>query len=112
MEAIEAARKDPETELIPTSLHCSPRSFFLRVIGNSMEPDIQHGALVLVDPDLAYGHGDIVVARNGDGEANIKMLVKDGGEWYLMPKNKDFPTRPLGKSVIVGVVREALRRFK
>ncbi|MBU2788609.1 hypothetical protein HFQ13_10445 [Acidithiobacillus sp. VAN18-1] len=111
-EAIECARRDPFTELIPTSLHCSPNAFYLRVVGKSMEPDIPDDSLVLVDPELSFQHGDVVVARNGDNEANIKTLLRDGGSWYLAPKNPDYPTKPLGDCIIVGVVREAIRRFR
>ncbi|MEY2342092.1 LexA family protein [Acidithiobacillus sp. IBUN Pt1247-S3] len=111
-DVVERYRRDPATEWIPTSLHCSPNSFYLRVVGKSMEPDIPDGSLVLVDPGLSYQHGDIVVARNGDNEANVKTLLRDGGSWYLAPKNPDYPTKPLGECVIVGVVREAIRRFR
>lgn len=112
-EAIEAARLAPETEWHPTSKRCSASSFYLRVTGKSMEPDIADGSLILVDPELAYEHGDIVVVRNGDHEANVKQLSRDGDQWYLVPRNPDYRTRPLDRECrIVGVVREVIKIFR
>ncbi|WP_215844002.1 S24 family peptidase [Acidithiobacillus montserratensis] len=110
-EIVELARQSPETEMAPSPIICSPMSFYLRVVGASMEPVILDGVLVLVDPERQYQHGSIVVTRNGDNEANVKRLMRDGGEWYLVPANPSYPTKPLGNSIIVGVVVGAVTRF-
>lgn len=95
-----------------TSTRCSPSSFYLKMEGKSMEPEIPDGFLVLVDPELKYQHGDIVATRNGSGNANIKMLSKDGDKWYLVPKNPDraYRTEEMDKEAeVVGVIREIVK---
>lgn len=52
-----------------------------------------------------------MIARNDD-EATFKQLVKDGGDWYLKPLNERYSIKPLGSFHIIGVVCEAIRKFR
>ena len=99
-------------EWIKTTAPIHKHTYALRVRGDSMEPDIPSGFVVIVEPDLEPVDGDVVVAKNGDGEANIKYLVKVSGDWYLKPANRAYPPKPLGDAQVIGVVREIVRRLR
>lgn len=87
-------------------------TFALRVVGDSMEPDFPAGTILIIEPELSPEPNDFVIAKNGDGEATFKQLTKDGGDWYLKPLNSRYPIKPLGTSRIIGVVRDAVRKFR
>ena len=77
-----------------------------------MEPEFSAGTILIVEPDLEALPGNYVIARNGDQEATFKQLVRDGSDLYLKPLNPRYPLKPLGDSIIVGVVREAVKRYR
>lgn len=92
-------------------------TFALRVKGDSMvspsgAPSFPEGFILVVEPEMDFAPGDFVVAMNGDEEATFKQIVKDGGDWYLKPLNPNYRMKPLGNAKIVGVVREAILKFK
>lgn len=99
-------------EWVTATQNVGPRSFALRVKGDSMEPDFPDGMIVVFDPDLDPVPGDFVVAQNGDNEATFKRLVKDGSDWFLQPSNQRYPIKPLGDSRIIAVAREAVKKLR
>ena len=60
------------------------RLFFVKVKGNSMEPRIFEGDIVLVDKDAPIGKGDLVAAILKDGELVIKRYWKDRGDGTII----------------------------
>ncbi|WP_167761444.1 S24 family peptidase [Duganella callida] len=61
----------------------------LTVAGESMEPNLYEGDVVIIDTaDKAMKDG-VVYAFNYDGEAVIKRLVKERGDWWLFSDNPD-----------------------
>jgi repressor LexA len=87
--------------------------FILRVRGDSMVGDhIRDGDLVVVDPRLEGGEGEIVVALVGD-EATVKRLHREGRRAELRSSNPAYPPIPLeedGEEVrILGRVVSLLR---
>lgn len=110
-EVIDRADLGDDFELVPITAPKLRHTFALAVTGDSMSPDFPEGMRLIVEPDLEYQAGDYVIAKNG-GEATFKQLVRDGGDWYLKPINPQYPTKPLGESRIIGVVREAVRKFR
>lgn len=101
-----------EMEKIPTTVPVNKCTFALRVKGDSMEPEFLEGVIVIVEPDLDPQAGDFVIVMNGDGEANLKQLVKDGGDWLLKPMNERYGIKPLGSNTIVGVVRGQTKHYR
>lgn len=97
---------------IETGVTVRPHTFALRVTGDSMEPEFAHGTIVIVEPEMDAHPGDYVIAKNGDEEAVLKKLVRDGADLYLVPLNTRYPIKPLGTARIVGVVREAVKRYR
>ena len=73
-------RIDLNRDLINNALS----TFYIRVTGDSMEPEIQAGALLIVDRMAETSDGDIVVARLAD-ELCVKQLrfEKNGAIWLV-----------------------------
>ena len=66
----------------------------IRVCGRSMEPTLQAGARILVDPQRTRRlHGHIYVVWTEDGLV-VKRLIRDGDDWLLVSDNEDQETYP------------------
>lgn len=85
--------------------------FYLRAKGNSMAPTIPDGALVLVreQPDVESGEIAAVLV-NGETEATLKRVKRQGDMVILMPDNPAYepivvtshnPARIIGRAVQV-----------
>lgn len=109
-EAIDNLHPGDFERMVDVSVPVGPHTFALRVDGDSMEPEFRHGDIVIVEPDFIAGHGNFVIAKNG-GNATFKQLWMEAGDWYLKPLNDRYPIKPLGDSVIIGVVREKTKRY-
>ncbi|MFJ8100385.1 LexA family protein [Lysinibacillus sp. NPDC096212] len=83
--------------------------FALQAKGDSMEPTIPDGAIVLlrVQPDVENGEIAAVLV-NGDEEATLKRVKKQGDTVFLMPENPKYapyivdennPARIIGKAI-------------
>jgi len=101
-------------EYIATDAKVRTHTYALRVVGDSMIPVFQAGMIVIVEPDMAAISGDYVIAKNGDNEATLKQLIKDGADWYLKPLNPQYPMKSANNVNIVGVVIQAqsVTKFK
>ncbi len=78
-------------EWVVTTATVGPNAFALRVVGDSMEPKIPDGAIVIIDPARSFQHGSIVLAkRTGDQEATLKQLWYDGALPKLRPLNPRY----------------------
>lgn len=100
-------------EWVETSGKYSATTYALRVNGSSMQPTINDGAVIIVDPQAEWGHNKIVVVRqNGDDDVTVKRLIKDGGTWFLKPDNDRFPIMTMRDDAhICGVVVEMIVKF-
>jgi SOS-response transcriptional repressor LexA len=79
-------------EWVHTTARVGPNAFALRVVGDSMEPRIPDGAIVILDPDRAHHHGTIVLAKRVlDQQATLKQLWFDGATPSLRPLNPRYP---------------------
>lgn len=79
-------------EWVVTTATVGPNAFALRVVGDSMEPRIPDGAIVIIDPSRSYKHGSVVLAkRSSDQEATLKQLWFDGAVPKLRPLNDRYP---------------------
>lgn len=87
--------------------------FFLRVSGNSMEPKIHTGDLVLIRRQKYASEGQIVAARVNGDEATLKRYKRQGEIVLLLPENPAFDVRivpikdfEIGDAQIIGVALE------
>lgn len=82
-------------------------SFALRVLGDDMAPEFNHGEIVIVEPDGLMKDGSFVVARVGD-EWLLRQLRRAGSAWCLRaldPARTDRPEIALPDlSAVRGVV--------
>jgi repressor LexA len=85
--------------------------FYLRAKGKSMEPTIPDGSLVLIreQPDVENG-AIAAVLVNGDEEATLKRVKRQGNLLILLPDNPEYepiivtpdnPARVIGRAVQV-----------
>jgi len=81
---------DGECEMYSAPDGTSERSYYVRADGDSMEPDIMNGALVLCDPDAEVVSGKIV-HYTWDGENGIKKYLNINGQVMLQPINTKYP---------------------
>lgn len=95
----------------PTDFLPSGKLFYLRAKGQSMDPTIKDGSLVLIrqQPDVEDGEIAAVLFVDDD-EATLKRIKRAGATVILMPDNRkyepivvdqDHPVRILGKAVRV-----------
>lgn len=93
-----------------TTAKVSKNAFALRIVGDSMtnpygSPSLPPGSIVIIEPNRAPRHNDIVVARLDDSqEATIKKLIIDGSQKFLKPLNPQYPVIEInGNCTICGV---------
>lgn len=105
---------------LPCPAQHSPRTFALRVRGESMfDPhgrrSFREGDVVYVDPDRQAENGSLVIAKLTDSqEATFKQLVIEDGARYLKALNPAWPERMMpinGNCIIVGVVFSKVELF-
>lgn len=95
----------------PTDFLPSGKLFYLRAKGQSMDPTIKDGSLVLIrqQPDVEDGEIAAILFVDDD-EATLKRIKRAGSTVILMPDNRkyepivvdqDHPVRILGKAVRV-----------
>lgn len=96
---------------LPTIQKLGPRSYALRVKGDSMTApygrSYPEGCIIYVDPDTAVTNGARVIAKLPDSEeATFKMYVEDAGKRFLKPLNPQYPILELTSDMLIcGVVR-------
>lgn len=69
------------------------RLFALRVSGESMEPHLYDGDLVIINSEDASPRDHEVYVVNYEGEVLIKRLLRDAGEWWLTSDNPRYQSK-------------------
>ena len=89
--------------------------FYLRVRGDSMEPDIREGDLALIKKQDCLETGEMGVIILDDDEGTIKKFIKKDGVVILQSLNPKYPPKILtsgdGPLHIVGKLVEIKRKF-
>lgn len=109
---IDAIEEIIDYEEIPQSMASQGEFFGLKVTGNSMEPKISEGDVVIVRKQSDVDNGDIAIVLVNGNEATIKKINKFSGGINLIPSNSSYdvitytnddieqlPVRILGKVV-------------
>jgi len=109
-----AAENYSEYIYMPKDRLPSGNLFYLRAKGASMVPTIPDGALVLIQEQPEVESGAIAaVLVNGDTEATLKRVKRQGNMLILMPDNPEYepiivtpdnPARIIGRAVQVTTV--------
>lgn len=84
--------EDYEDVIVPKSE--DEKSYFcIRVKGNSMEPRIKNGDLIICKKQNDVDTGDIAAVLINGHEATVKKIKKDENGIWLIPNNPMFETR-------------------
>jgi len=107
-----------ETYLVPIVGRVKPQKdwFVLKVKGNSMEPYIHDGSILVVEPaHFGYAEsGQIVVLCEEDGDwihgCTVKKIKDAGDKWLIIPLNGTYEAyaKPKNEVKIKGVVRKVI----
>ncbi len=88
-------------------------AYYIRVEGDSMAGQIEHGDCCIVDRAAETGNGHIVVARVG-GEFTIKILrIEENGDIWLDPANPAYQPIKINEGIdfeIWGRVASSFRK--
>ena len=90
---IEASEDVIGEEMITQKMAESGEYFGLRISGNSMEPEIHHGSIVIVRQQDDVENGDIAIVLINGGEATCKKIEKFDNGIMLVPFNKEYPEK-------------------
>lgn len=85
--------------------------FFVRAKGNSMEPKIQSGDLVLIKQQPSYDMNDYVFVIHND-LPKLKKIIKKEGKLYLESVNRFFDNVEVSKydeTKVIGVVKKIIK---
>jgi len=85
--------------------------FFVRAKGNSMEPKIQNGDLVLIKQQPSYDPNDYVFVIHND-LPKLKKIVKQEDKLYLESVNRFFDNVEISKydeAKVIGVVKKIIK---
>lgn len=94
---------------LPTRLTGRGQLFVLEVRGDSMiDAAICDGDYVVVRAQNVAENGEIVAAMI-DGEATVKVWLRDDSGTWLLPRNPDFQPIPAGPAQILGRVVTVVR---
>ncbi len=89
------------------------KCFFVRAKGNSMEPKIQDGDLVLIQQQDSYDQNEYVFVVHND-LPKLKKVVKQNDKRYLESVNRFFDKMEISKfdeTKIVGVIKKVIKNF-
>jgi SOS-response transcriptional repressor LexA len=78
------------------------RAFAIRVAGNSMEPEIREGDVVICSPTMELHNGECAVVRTHSGQAFIKFWRRKGDEVVLESANPAYKPIHLPVAEIAG----------
>ena len=85
-------RPDPDPEAEAAS--CSGgEGFALRVLGDDMAPEFNHGEIIIIEPDGALKHGSFVLAQHAGGWT-FRQLCRRDDTWWLRATNPERPELP------------------
>lgn len=101
---------------VPADVSSPDGYFWLRCVGDSMEPRICDGDLVLVRRQPDVDSGDLAVVVVDGEEGTLKKVIKKGDMVILEPYNHAHPTRyfvgaDCAQLLIAGKVIELKRKF-
>ncbi len=65
--------------------------FALQVLGDSMEPEFEHGCIIVIDPGGVIQNGSFVMAQV-NGEHIFRQLLVQEDRLYLKPMKSSYDT--------------------
>jgi phage repressor protein C with HTH and peptisase S24 domain len=94
-----------------------PNAYAVECRGDSMQPRVRHGEIVVVEPGTAYAPGEDVIVISKDGRKMLKRFgYKRAGRIYLDSVNADHPQFSIDEAqveaihYVAGTVRPSRKR--
>lgn len=89
----------------------SDEPFALQVLGDSMEPEFEHGCIIVIDPAGVIQNGSFVLAEI-NGEYIFRQLLVQEDRLYLKPMRSTYDTIEITslKSIAGVIVQKAGKR--
>lgn len=108
----EAIESHDEQIHVPSFLaNHNPKAFILTIKGESMEPELHEGDLVVIHPQPVANPKDLVAALI-DGEATVKQFLIKNQKYFLHPLNPSYPDIRLNQDFkLIGKITGMLRKF-
>ncbi|WP_198264381.1 S24 family peptidase [sulfur-oxidizing endosymbiont of Gigantopelta aegis] len=103
----------PESLIPPMDSSCSAKEMFaLRALGDSMEPEFEHGRVLIIDPEAVVRDGSYVIAKVDD-EFIFRQLRMYDKKFFLQPLNDLYETIEInGLDDLEGVIVQSGNRRK
>lgn len=101
----------------PAPVDCgAAEPYALRVLGEAMLPEFEHGDVIVVEPEGLATDGSFVVAWWHE-EWTFRQLRREAGAWVLVALNPAFPCQPIPdlapvRGVVVQKSRPGRRRMR
>lgn len=115
---VEAIEDTVGYEEIPNHLASTGEFFALYIRGNSMEPKLFDGDIVIVRKQSDVDSGDVAVVLVNSMDATVKKVIKKGTGISLVPYNPDYSVMDFSAEDIsrlpvsvIGKVVELRRKF-
>jgi DNA polymerase V len=89
-------------------------TYYVKVIGNSMEPDFCDGDLLIIDKSLEWDDNRIALCFV-EGEFTLKRIRYKDDKCFLIPSNSEYPLIEISEydnSIIWGVVSYSIKNHK
>jgi SOS-response transcriptional repressor LexA len=89
-------RQEQISKYADAGINTGQKAFLVHVTSNSMEPEFRQGDRIMVDPDVPYQPGDIVMALDQGGKPFIgiyRLIARPEGEAgiEITPRNPNWP---------------------
>ncbi len=105
-------------EIIPPELSEKGECFAMRVWGDSMEPEMTEGDVVIVLSRHDCNNGELAVVSVDGGNATVKRVYKENGECRLVSRSEAYDDMVYSMTgerradiKIMGVVIELRKKF-
>ena len=90
----------------------SKAPFALQVLGDSMAPEFNDGAIIIVDPSVPLHHGAYVVI-DYQGETTFRQFIVRDNRHFIIALNEQYPEVELTETYnIRGIVTQQARNRK
>lgn len=110
-----AAKNSLEAGSVASQFPVGENAYALEINDDANEPEYNPGDRIIIDPDLEWTPGDMVIWMPKEGRAYMRRVRQRPGERQLtlQPLNRDYASQDVTEvdhGVVVGVVVEHARR--
>lgn len=99
------ARCPKDIDTVNTTYRVTPKTFAVRVTGNSMEPAFPSGCVIIIEPGEPHP-GEYVIVKRAHKLPSFRQLIEDEGVMYLKPLSNQYKMVELSPTdAVIGVAK-------